>query len=222
LGALLTPLPHAPVQRLPGSPWTAKLYIMLDSWMAKSGWVRGAQSRAAALAYHAGIGADRATAAAAIAGVLSGLAFACGLNAAGLMVLWVSAALDAVDGTIARDHQRPTAFGGVLDLASDRLVEAAALLGLAWHRPVLGFAALVVLATWYVNITVFLAVGSALGGDEKLIRYPPGLLERTEALVFFTMLVFAGNAGVWVCYAYAAAEIWTTVQRLNFARRQLR
>ncbi len=201
---------------------TAKLYSMLDSWMAKSRWLRGAQSRAAAVAHDAGIGAGQATAAAAIAGVLSGLAFARGYNAAGLMALWVSAALDAVDGTIARDYESPTAFGGVLDLASDRLVEAAVLLGVAWHHPVLGFAALAVLATWYVNITVFLAAGSALGGGEKLIRYPPGLLERTEALVFFTVLVFAGTAGVWVCYAYAALEIWTAVQRLNFARRQLR
>lgn len=194
---------------------------MLDSWMAKSRWLRSAQSRAAGITYHAGIRADQATAAAAIAGVLSGLALAGGLNAAGLVLLWLSAALDAVDGTIARDHERPTAFGGVLDLTSDRLVEAAALLGLTWNRPALGFAALAVVASWYVNITVFVSVGAALGTDQKLIRYPPGLLERTEAMVFFTVLVFAGSAGVWVCYAYAALEVWTAVQRLNFARRQL-
>jgi archaetidylinositol phosphate synthase len=200
----------------------AKLYFMLDSWMAKSRWLRRAQTRTAAIAYHVGIGADQATAAAAIAGVASGLAFARGFNAAGLMVLWVSAALDAIDGTIARDHERPTAFGGVLDLTSDRLVEAAVLLGMAWHRPALGFGALTVLASWYVNITVFLSTGAALGGDEKRIRYPPGLLERTEALVFFTVMVFAGTAGVWVCYAYATLEICTAIQRLNFARRQLR
>jgi phosphatidylglycerophosphate synthase len=113
-------------------------------------------------------------------------------------------------------------LGGVLDLTADRLVEAAAMLGIAWHRPVLGFAALTVLASWYVNITVFLAVGSALPGGKKLILYPPGLLERTEAFVFFTILVLVGSAGVYLCYAYAAAEVWTAVQRFNFARRQLR
>ena len=195
---------------------------MLDSWMANSRWLRGAQSRAAALAHDAGIGANQATAAAAIAGVASGLALAHGSNAAGLILLWVSAALDALDGTIARTHGRATAFGGVLDLTSDRLVEAAVLLGMAWHRPALGFAALMVLASWYVNITVFLSAGAALGAGEKLIRYPPGLLERTEALVFFTVLVFAGDAGVWLCYGYAAMEVWTAIQRINFARRQLR
>ncbi len=195
---------------------------MLDTWMAKSRWLRGAQSRAASVVYEVGIGANQATAAAAIAGVLAGLLFACGLNAAGLAALWASAALDALDGTIARDYERPTAFGGVLDLASDRIVEAAALLGVASHRPALDFAALTVLTSWYVNITVFLAVGSAMGGEEKLIGYPPGLLERTEALVFFTILVYAGAAGVWICYAYAAMEILTAAQRLAFGRRHLR
>lgn len=204
-----------------GGQSAAKLYSMLDTLMAKSRWLRTAQSRAAAIVYDAGIGANHATAIAAIGGVLSGLAFARGLNAAGLAALCISATFDALDGTIARDYERPTAFGGVLDLASDRLVEAAGLLGVAWYRPALDFAALTVLASWYVNITVFLAVGSALGGEEKLISYPPGLLERTEALVFFTVLIAVGAAGVWVCYAYAAMEIFTAIQRLGFGRRQL-
>jgi archaetidylinositol phosphate synthase len=200
----------------------ATLYSMLDTWMAKSRWLSIAQARAAAIVHDAGIGANQATAAAAIVGVLSGLAFARGFNAAGLVALWASAMLDALDGTIARNFEGPTAFGGVLDLASDRLVEAAALLGLVWHRPELGFAALTVLASWYINITVFLGVGSALGGEEKLIHYPPGLVERTEVLMFFTVLVLVGAAAVWVCYAYAAMEILTAIQRLDFGRRQLR
>lgn len=194
---------------------------MLDTWMAKSRWLRRAQSRAAAIVHDTGVRANQVTAAAAITGVLSGLWFAQGHNAAGLAALWISAALDALDGTIARDYQRSTALGGVLDLASDRLVEAAALLGVAWHRPALNFAALVVLASWYVNITVFLGVGAALARGEKLIHYPPGLVERTEVLVFFTALVLMSTAGVWICYAYAAIEIWTAIQRLAFGRRRM-
>jgi len=172
--------------------------------------------------FAAGMSANQATAAAAILGGLAGLAFGGGFDTAGLMLLWLGAALDALDGTIAREHGGPTALGGVLDLAADRWVEAAALLGLAWHRPALEFAALTVIATWYINITVFLALGAALGAGEKLILYPPGLVERTEAFLFLTLLVFMGGAGVYLCYAYAAAEIWTAIQRLDFARRSLR
>jgi phosphatidylglycerophosphate synthase len=194
---------------------------MLDTWMAKSRWLRGAASCAAAAAYRIGITANRATVLAAVAGGLSAIALACGFEGAGLAALWISAAFDALDGVIARNCQRPTAFGGVIDLASDRWVEAAALIGLVWHRPELSFAALVVAASWYVNITVFLAVGSGLGAGEKLIQYPPGLLERSEAFVFITLLALIGNAGVYLCYAYAAAEVLTAIQRLNFARRHL-
>ncbi len=195
---------------------------MLDTWLVGKSRLRGAQSRAAAIFSGAGLRANHVTVAGAAIGTLAGIAFAYGLNAAGLAALWLSAALDAVDGTMARDLERPTAMGGVLDLTADRLVEAAVLLGIAWHRPYLGFAALTVLASWYVNITVFLAVGAALETREKLIRYPPGLLERTEALVFFTLLIFAGRIGIVLCYAYAGLEIWTAIQRLGFARRELR
>ena len=49
-----------------------------------------------------------------------------------------------------------------------------------WHLP-----ALVVAATWYVNTSVFLAVGAASDrGTAKVIDYPPGLLERSELLIF--------------------------------------
>ncbi len=190
--------------------------------MAKSRWMRLAQSRAAAILYKAGIKANRATVLAALTGAFSGLAFARGHNAAALAALWISAVLDAVDGTIARNCERPTPFGGVLDLSSDRLVEAAALLGVVWARPFLSFPALVVVASWYLNITVFLAVGAASHGGEKLIEYPPGILERAEAFIFITALALIGRAGLYLCYAYAAAELWTALQRLNYARRHLR
>jgi archaetidylinositol phosphate synthase len=195
---------------------------MLDTWLVGKSRLRGAQSRAAAILSGTGLRANHVTVAGAAIGTLAGIAFAYGLNAAGLAALWLSAALDAIDGTMARDFEGPTTMGGVLDLTADRLVEAAVLLGIAWHRPSLGFAALTVLASWYVNITVFLAVGAALKAREKLIRYPPGLLERTEALVFFTLLIFAGRMGIGLCYAYALLEIWTAIQRLSFGRRALR
>lgn len=195
---------------------------MLDTWLVGRSRLRGAQSRAAAIFSGAGLRATHVTIAGAVIGTLSALAFACRLNAAGVAALWLSATLDAIDGTMARDFEGPTAMGGVLDLTADRLVEAAVLLGIAWHRPYLNFAALTVVASWYVNITVFLAVGAALETREKLIRYPPGLLERTEALVFFTLLIFAGRTGIGLCYAYAVLEIWTAIQRLGFALRELR
>jgi phosphatidylglycerophosphate synthase len=85
---------------------------MLDSWLEASPRLRRAQSRAAENLYKAGVRADYATAAGGLLGILSGLAFAWGYNAAGLTALWLSALLDAVDGAIARDFEGSTAFGG--------------------------------------------------------------------------------------------------------------
>ncbi|MGH7864995.1 MAG: hypothetical protein ACREQB_08395 [Candidatus Binataceae bacterium] len=80
-------------------------------------------------------------------------------------------------------------MGGVLDLVGDRVVETAVIIGIAWTRPELYLPALVLVGTWYVNITVFLAVGAALERrGPKLIVYPPGILERSEALIFLRCL----------------------------------
>jgi len=88
---------------------------------------------------------------------------------------------------------------------------------------------LVLVATWYVNITVFLAVGAALEGPSaKLIEYPPGILERTEAIIFFIVLALLESTQIlrpvalMLCYAMAALEVVTGAQRLLFGLRRLR
>jgi phosphatidylglycerophosphate synthase len=147
--------------------------------------------------------------------------FARGDTAPGILALALSGGLDAVDGTVAREFERPTLLGGILDLTLDRVVEAAVLLGLIWPHPASWLPAAVVLATWYVNITAFMATGAALGASEKLIHYPPGLVERTEALLFFLLLALAPAFGAYLCYAYAALEAATAIQRVGYAWRHL-
>jgi archaetidylinositol phosphate synthase len=138
-------------------------------------------------------------------------------------ILLISGLCDAVDGRVARLGGGATAWGGVLDLTFDRVVEAAVLLGIAvphpqWHLP-----ALVVACTWYVNLCVFLAVGAASersGG--KLIAYPPGLLERSELLLFALVVVALPSWAPAAAYLYAALEVVTGAQRFVYGRRALR
>jgi len=130
--------------------------------------------------------------------------------------------IDAVDGRVARLGPGSTPWGGVLDLTFDRIVEAAVLLGIAlphpaWHAP-----ALVLACTWYVNLCVFLAVGAASERQsEKVIFYPPGLLERTEALIFALIVVIAPRFAPAAGYVYAALELVTAAQRFRYGRRAL-
>jgi phosphatidylglycerophosphate synthase len=202
---------------------------MLDSIFGANPDIKRVQSRCARALFRAGITANVATILAALSGIASGIAFASAHVTWAIVALGFSAAFDALDGTIARECAAPSAVGGVLDLSADRVVEACVIVGIAWRDPALYFPALVLVATWYVNITIFLAVGAALEGPgAKLIEYPPGILERTEAIIFFILLGLVEatpilrSIGPPLCYAMAALEIVTGTQRLLFGLRKLR
>jgi archaetidylinositol phosphate synthase len=202
---------------------------MIDSILGANPDVKRIQSRCARALFSAGIGANLATILAMLAGVASGIAFALGHVTFAIVALALSALLDGLDGTIARECGAPSPLGGVLDLTADRVVEACVIVGIAWRDPALYLPALVLVATWYVNITVFLAVGAALEGTSaKLIEYPPGILERTEAIIFFIVLALLESTQIlrpvalMLCYAMAALEVVTGAQRLLFGLRRLR
>jgi phosphatidylglycerophosphate synthase len=202
---------------------------MLDRILGTNPDVRSVQSTAARMLARIGISANIATAVAALAGIAAGVAFGKQSPGWGIVLLAFSAALDAIDGTIAREQAQPTLLGGLSDLVADRVVESAVIIGIAWPYPHLYFPALLLVASWYVNITVFLAVGAALETrGPKLIDYPPGILERTEALIFFALLAaiesigFLRPAGPVLCYLMTALEIATGAQRFIFGWQKLK
>ncbi len=126
----------------------------------------------------------------------------------------------AVWSRVARLKGGAIPWGGVMDLVFDRVVEVAALLGIALpyshlHRP-----ALVLAATWYVNRCVFLAVGAASEGQrEKVFVCTPGLVERSEGFVF--ALLAGPDIAAPVCYVCAGLEVITAAQRFFAGRREL-
>jgi len=203
---------------------------MLDSILGASPAIRNIQSGSARILHNVGITADRATIAAVVLGILAGVAFAIDRVGLGIALLAMSALLDALDGTLARDFGgASTPFGGVMDLSFDRVVEAAVIIGIVWRHPALDFYALLLVASWYVNITVFLAVGAAMERTgPKLIDYPPGILERTEALIFFAVLALVESQhhvtwmGPFLCLAMTGLEIVTGAQRFLFGRAHLK
>ncbi len=158
---------------------------MLDTILGDNVDIKRMQSLAARALFRVGISANVATIAAAVTGTLAAIAFGRGSTMLGIVALAISAGLDAIDGTIARECGTPSALGGVLDLTSDRIVEILVIIAIAWHDPALFFPALLLVGSWYVNITIFLAVGAAIERHgPKLIDYPPGLLERRGADLF--------------------------------------
>ncbi len=197
---------------------------MLDTLLTKSGSASArAFDRLARALIRLGVTPNGCSYAALTLGIVGALLFYVDRGGWALVALVASGLCDAIDGRVARLGTGSTPWGGVLDLTCDRIVEAAVLLGIAvphpeWHLP-----ALVLACTWYVNLCVFLAVGAASEKvSDKLIVYPPGLLERTESLLFALVVVLAPGVAPLAGYLYAALELYTAAQRLRYGRRALR
>jgi phosphatidylglycerophosphate synthase len=196
---------------------------MLDTWFNRTGSATDRFLNGAAQAFiDRGVRAEMLTYAAVAIGVLSAGLFYCGFGPLAFGLLLLSGFLDAVDGRVARLGEGATPWGGVLDLTFDRVVEAAVLLGITVPRPELHVPGLVLAATWYVNLCVFLAVGTATEKHgEKIIDYPPGVLERGEALVFAFIVVVLPATAALAAYLYAVLEVVTAAQRFAHGRRAL-
>jgi phosphatidylglycerophosphate synthase len=197
---------------------------MLDSFFARPGSAVARALDAAALRLvRQGVAPNSLSYTALTLGLTAAWLFLLGHRKPALLMLVLSGLIDAIDGRVARLGRGATPWGGVLDLTFDRLVEVAVLLGLAlpkkqWHLP-----ALVLACTWYVNLCVFLAVGAASETrKEKVIDYPPGLVERTEGLLFAFIVVFVPRRAPVAFYVYAALELATAAQRFLYGRRALR
>ena len=196
---------------------------MLDTFLTRAGSASDDALTAVARGLHrSGVTPNGLTYAALICGLVAALLFYWDHGCWAYAVVLLSGLFDAVDGRVARMGPGPTVWGGVLDLICDRVVEASILLGIAvphpdWHLP-----ALVVAATWYVNISVFLVVGAASDKvSAKVIDYPPGLLERSELLLFAFIVVALPVLVPAVAYLYAVLEVITAVQRFHYGRRVL-
>ncbi|MEW8966735.1 CDP-alcohol phosphatidyltransferase family protein [Exiguobacterium alkaliphilum] len=139
-----------------------------------------------------------------------------------VILLWLSGLFDVLDGTMARRSSK-TGFGTVLDLVVDRLVEIAVVIALALRYPEHMTVFLLLLASFIVAMTVFLAVGaSSSRRSEKTFYYQPGILERTECFILFSlMILFPRFVGV-IATIFLILEVVTISQRMLEARRILR
>ena len=144
------------------------------------------------------------------------------------LVLWLANRLaDGLDGPVARAGT-PSDLGGFLDIVADFSVYGGFLVGVAIALPSARLAALVLLATYYVSGTAFLALSSLLErrrqtrGDERSLRFVGGLAEGTETvLAYVALCLFSGQAAL-ICWAFAAMVAVTAVQRVALAVRVLR
>lgn len=144
------------------------------------------------------------------------------------LALWLaSRVLDGLDGTMARVHGRSTDFGAYLDILLDFVVYAAIPLALAAAAPPdARYAALVLLASFYVNAASWMYLAALLerrgvhSGATRVVM-PAGLVAGTETIVLYSAAIILPAHFEVICWVMAALVSVGIVQRLVWARRRM-
>lgn len=142
---------------------------------------------------------DQITLTAFVTGVTAGLFISRQWMAASLALLWLSGVLDVLDGTVARIGGATSRTGALMDLILDRMVEAAVILGFYAINPEHAWAHLLFFVGVIFNFSTFLAAGALFPNTgSKSMHYDPGILERTESFLLFTLMILwpAGRFGI--------------------------
>jgi phosphatidylglycerophosphate synthase len=172
-------------------------------------------------------------------GVLTTTGLMLGLAAAGAaaggrwgtaLALWlVSRLADGLDGPVARQRGGGSDRGGFLDIVADFTVYGAFVVGCAIGQPDARLALLVLLLTYYVNGTAFLAFSAVVTRrgqttgleDERTLVFSRGLAEGTETIVVHALLVALPAAMATIAWVFALMVIVTAGQRVLLAVRVL-
>lgn len=132
------------------------------------------------------------------------------------LMLILSGVCDMLDGHIARSQGRTSAFGTVLDIISDRLVEFAAIYAIYLLAPVThAHVCLLMLGSTLICVTSFLVVGMLTdNSDNKGFHYSQGLIERAEAFGFFFIMLLIPSSVFWLGMLFFALVMLTSFIRV--------
>ncbi len=152
-----------------------------------------------------------------IAGLLATPFIAFGSTFFSLFFLFASGYLDNLDGALARLTGKKTRSGCVIDILSDRVVELGVVFALYGYDPQgRGFLSLLILGSMLLCISSFLLVGVfSKNRGEKGLHYSPGLIERTETFVFFTLCILFPGSFTLLGWIFSALVLLTAGLRLR-------
>jgi len=156
-----------------------------------------------------------------LTGLLSAIAITANLAFIAVLLLLLSGYLDMLDGSIARMRKNSTAFGTILDILSDRLVESFIVIALFIRDPQLPLVCLLMMMSMLLCVSSFLLVGIfSQPTGQKSFYYSPGLMERAEAFCFFIAMIFLPNLSIALGILFVVLVLWTTLYRVYQFYRQ--
>ncbi len=152
---------------------------------------------------------------AAIIGISGAVAFGFHKFILSIILLWLSGYLDAVDGSMARKSGKTSSIGTLLDIWLDRVVELSYIIAFGVQCQEAIFSLLILVCSIVLSMTVFLTSGMLMENTGiKSFHYEPGLMERTEGFIMFTiMIIFYLHMKI-TAFIYAGLILFTAIQRL--------
>ncbi|MGL4687104.1 MAG: CDP-alcohol phosphatidyltransferase family protein [Fusobacteriaceae bacterium] len=153
-----------------------------------------------------------------ILGIGSSILIFYDFNILAILLLWLSGLLDAVDGSIAR-LTKSTPFGTVMDITFDRIVELSIIVSLTLKFPQSSIYMVFLTASIVISMTIFLTTGlMSQKTSEKSFYYQAGLMERSEAFILFSLMIYFQNYLSLLTIIFTLLILFTSVQRFIEAR----
>lgn len=133
-----------------------------------------------------------------------------------LLFLLLSGFLDSLDGSLAREQKKTSPRGAVLDIFCDRCVESSIVFALFAYAPhERAFLSLLMMCSILLCITSFLVVGIFSQNESyKSFHYSPGLMERTEAFIFFFIMLLFPSTFPFLAISFSSLTLFTALFRL--------
>ncbi|WP_230532257.1 CDP-alcohol phosphatidyltransferase family protein [Microvirga roseola] len=196
---------------------------MLDGWVRPL--IDPPLDRAGRSLAKAGLSADAATALGLVAGLGAALMIVLQFDAAALVLFALNRLLDGLDGAIARASQR-TDRGGFLDIVFDFVIYGAVPAAFALREPEAhALPAAILLLSFYINGASFLAFAAVaakrgIEGSSRGIKsfyFSAGLMEGTETILFFLVMILVPDRFPVLAYAFAGLTFMSALARVTLA-----
>lgn len=165
-------------------------------------------------------------------GCFSALAAYSGMFVVALILWWLNRFLDGLDGTVARNNRTQSDLGGYVDIHCDFVIYSVIPIGLALRAgdEVTYIALIFLLAAFYVSAPswMYLAAifekrnqGAKSKGELTSTTMPSGLIEGTEAVIFYSLFLIFPNYSAFLFTLLGVAVVITIIQRLVWASKHL-
>ncbi len=202
---------------------------MIDKWLSKSKFKNGLEILSKKLFFEK-ISANQLTVIGLVIGLSSAISillselssWTLGFIICSIVLMSISFFFDVLDGAVAR-LEKPSIFGGILDIFCDRTVEVSIIIALISTDPsTLMWPGIFLLGAIILCITMFLIVGgsikeSDLEESKKVIYYRHGLMERSETLIFLLLITIFVSWRFILLTIFAILVLTTALLRLRDA-----